>query len=942
MEEADRACPLPQTLNQEALLHRIANRIRRSLELQEILTATVAEVRSFLGSDRVTIYRFHGDGSGVVIAESIRESRLPSLLGLNFPADDIPDRAREVFLKTRQCAIVDVASRQTGLSPLSGAEIGKVLNTEDIRYRPADPCHIEYLKAMKVKSSLVVPILSGDRLWGLLVSHHTESTSISGRSLQGVRLIADQVSIAIAQSTLLDRVREQAQQEATINRIASLLHASLTVNLQTALEETVDVFQGSGGRLYLCVENAQEFTQLYTCGEQPCWPEGEDLPIEDRAPWHTWLRAGFLPVPPVEDALDSSNNSPWIVADLYKEPLLKTISPAFRTTRIRGLLVLPLQYRRQLLGYLSIFRDEIETETLWAGQFDPDRRQILPRKSFATWKELKRGQCREWTRNEMVLACALAEHFAMAVNHHTLYQRVQSLNETLECQVRERTAALEQSLEAASVFQRVTDQIRSTLNLETTLQTIVSEVRALLDTDRVLIYQFKGDGPGKVTVEDVDKGWHSILGHEGADNWCFPQEYVHLYLAGRVGKINDVSAATLTGCHRDFLQRLQVQANLLVPIKIDERLWGLLVAHECRAPRTWQEAETTLLKQLADQAAIAIQQAELYEQSHQVAAAATEQAKQLERTLSELKHTQAQLIQTEKMSSLGQMVAGIAHEINNPVNFISGNLEHTHAYAQDLLDILSLYQKHYPTPHAEIRQTIRTIDLEFLTEDLPRTLASMKVGANRIRQIVLSLRNFSRFDQSEMKPVDIHEGIDSTLMILQHRLKVKGSYVGVEAIKHYGELPAVECYAGQLNQVFMNILSNAIDALEEAREGQAKAEGRGQRAEGKEQEGEGAERNTSQAFHPQITICTEATARNTAVIRILNNGPCMPESVRSRIFDPFFTTKPVGKGTGLGLAISYQIVVDRHGGILRCTSTPEIGTEFWIEIPLSPGIAINK
>ncbi len=356
---------LPQALDREALLRRITNRIRRSLDLQEILTATVAEVRSFLGSDRVKIYRFHGDGSGVVIAESIFDNRLPSLLGLNFPADDIPPQAREIFFKTRQCAIVDVASRQTGLSPLDCRDADPGLEKAQISYRPADPCHIEYLMAMKVQSSLVVPILSNNCLWGLLVSHHAEPTTITVPELRVVRLIADQVSIAIAQSTLLDRMREQAEREATINRIASLLHASLTVNLQTALEETVAVFQGSGGRLYILDENAAEedpcLAQLYSCGEQPDCLGQADKQVEDLAPWKAWARAGFDPSLPSHDLNGESSHNPWIVADLYKEPLLKTITPAFHTTQIRGLMVLPLRYRQQWLGYLSIFRDAIDS-----------------------------------------------------------------------------------------------------------------------------------------------------------------------------------------------------------------------------------------------------------------------------------------------------------------------------------------------------------------------------------------------------------------------------------------------------------------------------------------------------------------------------------------------------------------------------------------------------
>ncbi|HEY9615239.1 MAG TPA: PAS domain S-box protein [Microcoleaceae cyanobacterium] len=295
-----------------------------------------------------------------------------------------------------------------------------------------------------------------------------------------------------------------------------------------------------------------------------------------------------------------------------------------------------------------------------------------------------------------------------------------------------------------------------------------------------------------------------------------------------------------------------------------------------------------------------------------------QQTKELEQTLRELQRTQSQLIQSEKMSSLGQLVAGVAHEINNPVNFIYGNLAHANSYTQDLLGLVQLYQTHYPEPVSEIADEVEAIDLEFLMEDLPKLLNSMKVGAERIQRIVLSLRNFSRMDEAEMKAVDIHEGIDSTLMILQNRLKAKPEHPAIQVIKEYGRLPLVECYAGQLNQVFMNILSNAIDALDER-----------DRHRTWEQIEE----------HPSvILITTEYLSQDRVVIRIADNGPGMSRQTQQRLFDPFFTTKPVGKGTGLGMSISYQIITDRHQGKLQCISSSGQGAEFVIEIPVQQNL----
>jgi signal transduction histidine kinase len=309
-----------------------------------------------------------------------------------------------------------------------------------------------------------------------------------------------------------------------------------------------------------------------------------------------------------------------------------------------------------------------------------------------------------------------------------------------------------------------------------------------------------------------------------------------------------------------------------------------------------------------------------------------ERTQELRQALQDIQKTQAQLIQAEKMSSLGQLVAGVAHEINNPVNFIHGNLTYADQYTQELLELLTLYQAEFPSISEKIRDKIDEIDLEFLQQDLPNLFSSMKVGADRIREIVLSLRTFSRLDEADIKAVDIHEGIDSTLMILQSRLKAKPQHSAIEVMKEYGTLPTVECYAGQLNQVFMNILTNAIDALEEVYF-VGKEVTVGQRLDRKSTAPAESMADAASAT-PMIRIRTEQIDEQWVEVAIADNGPGMTEEVQQRLFDPFFTTKAVGKGTGLGMSISYQIVTEKHGGSLVCTSTLGQGTEFVIQIPI--------
>ncbi|MEG4988511.1 GAF domain-containing protein [Microcoleus sp. BR0-C5] len=1259
------------------LLERIANRIRRSLELPEILSATAAEVQSFLGTDRVKIYKFHSDGSGEVIAESINGNRLPSLLGLHFPADDIPPHARELFAQVQVRSIVDIDSGQLGQSPRREAVSGQLL-PDEVRFRAVDPCHAEYLTALGVKACLVVPIFHGEEFWGLLVSHHSESRSVAENELQGVQMVADQLGVAIAQSTLLARARAKAQREAAVNRVAAALNSQPAIELQTALAESVAALDAAGGRLCIFAtpfisdsskvpnlvpysDNSTGELTVYTCGSGPKMPISAKYPqVEQYSVWHEYFKSGEQQV--------------WAIPDLYQLSSLRSLQPAFRSTKIRSILVVPLRTRQQIFGYLTIFREEFDTETLWARQFDSDERLAQSRISFEAWKESKTAQIREWKAEEIELIQIFCNHFSNAINHYKLDQQIEEINTNLENQVQKRTAQLQQLTQQQQVLFEVVAKMRKSLDLNKIFSTMSQEVRRALNADRVGVYRFDAASEfndGEFVAEDVLPDFLSAMAVKVNDR-CFGENYANLYSQGRVHAMSDIRQAGLEDCFQQVLEQFQVKATLVAPIMKGNDLWGLLCVHQCSAPRNWESSEIKFATQISAQLSIALEQADLLAQTQQQAvelqrvaeqerilfevvakirqsldldtifrttttevrrvlkadrvgiyrfdpslkfnegefitedvlpgfssamnvkvrdhffsenyaqkysqgriqvlqdvenaglsdchvallaqfqiraqvimplmngselwgllcvhqcsglrhwntseiqfatqvgiqlsvaleqadllaktrqqsvdlqwaaeqqrilfevvakiresldinaifksatqevcqfmqvdrigvyqfnpdwsghyvaefvkdgwiklvgkgisrvwqdtylqenrggryannetlavddiyqvchsecdlgileqfqvkayasapifvgkelwglltayqhsgprcwessevnflaqianqlgvaiqqadllAQTRRQAEQIAQSLKDLQQTQAQLIQTEKMSGLGQLVAGIAHEINNPVNFIYGNLNHASEYTASLLSLLELYQQQYPAYSPEIDKLSEDIDLEFLLEDLPKLLSSMKVGADRIRQIVLSLRNFSRLDESQMKAVDIHEGIDSTLLILQHRLKSNADSANIVLVKEYGILPRVECYAGQLNQVFMNVIGNAIDALESHK------------------------LLAGQSGAPQIKISTAVGQLNgtipSALIRISDNGTGISESMRQRIFDPFFTTKPVGKGTGLGLSISYQIVVEKHGGVLKCNSELGKGTEFAIEIPL--------
>ncbi|MFN6565661.1 GAF domain-containing protein [Dendronalium sp. ChiSLP03b] len=497
------------------------------------------------------------------------------------------------------------------------------------------------------------------------------------------------------------------------------------------------------------------------------------------------------------------------------------------------------------------------------------------------WGLLCIHQCdapRYWQSSEIEFASQIAEQLGVALRQDSYLKQFQMQAVQL-AEATEREKAMErQELLATTV-----DKIRQSLDVETIFRTTTQAVRELLEVERVAIYRFNSDWSGKFVADSFKDGWKPVA------------------------QAQPIILETFEDTDED--DKLP-RNETFVPIRQGETLWGLLVAYQNSQPRYWKDEEINLLAQVGVQLGIAIQQAELLEQTKR-------QTLELTQALQELKQTQTRLIQGEKMAGLGQLLAGVAHEINNPVSFIFGNLIHLNEYIKELLNVIKIYRQN-DSLFPDIKKQIDKSDLNFIIEDLPKTLESMKIGTERISQIVLSLRNFSRTDEAELKPVDIHEGLDSTLLILGHRLKNNNERPAIEIVKEYGNIPLLECYPAQLNQVFMNLLSNSVDALEEKF------------------------KNIHYQHLESSTLCPKIPLNiwintqfinNQILIRIADNGLGIPEEVRSHIFDPFFTTKSPGKGTGLGLSISYQIVVEKHHGHIKCSSKLGQGTEFLIEIP---------
>ena len=515
-----------------------------------------------------------------------------------------------------------------------------------------------------------------------------------------------------------------------------------------------------------------------------------------------------------------------------------------------------------------------------------------------------------WQQEEIILLQKVVEQLGIAINQAQLYTDTRETALALQ----ERTAELQHSRSQLIAHNQVLielskNKVLTQGNFLGACQEINEVVSRTLAVKQVGIWLLDDS---KTKLQCVD--FYNLTSNEHTQGVeILVADYPNYFQGWKSSRLivsNDVvSDSRMQELLEAYLKPSGITSMLEALIHWRGQIIGVICLEHIGTPRTWSLEEQNFASALADLVSLALEASERVQAEIQLQS----RTRELENTLQKLRLTQAQMVQSEKMSSLGQMVAGIAHEINNPVSFIHGNLVHATQSTQELLELLNLYQQHFPDPPEDITEAIEDLDLDFLREDLNKLFKSMQMGTSRISEIVKSLRTFSRLDESQLKAVNIHEGIDSTLIILRNRMNAKPDFLEIKVIKEYEKLPLVECYAGEINQVFMNIFSNAIDAIEERKKQQQRTENND---------------------FGTISIHTTIVRENWVAIRITDDGWGIPADIHSKLFDPFFTTKEIGKGTGLGLSISYQIVVEHHGGHLICNSQLGEGTEFIVEIPI--------
>ncbi|MDZ8186735.1 MAG: GAF domain-containing protein [Nostoc sp. ChiSLP02] len=852
-QSKQRTAELQDAIARQRALTEVVGNIRSSVNTEIILNTACQELCKLLKLERAAVYRFNEDWSGEFVSQ--------------FGMVEAQWDRTNPFGK-------NLVWEDTHLQDTKG---GRYRNNEsfavnDIYQAGHSRCHVDILEQFKIRAYILAPIFIGPKLWGLIAAYqHSGARQWANYEVEFLGQVGAQLGVAIQQAENLTQSKQQATalqnaiaRQRALTEVVGKIRSSLDIELilKTTCQEVCKLLRVERVGVYRFNEDwSGEFVSHFGMVEAQ-WDSinlfGKNLVWEDTHLQET--KGGRY-----------RNNESFAVNDIYQAGHSRCHLDILEQFKIRAYVLTPIFVGRNLWGLLAAYQHSAP---------------------------------RQWDSVEVEFLGQVASQLGVAMQSSEMVTQIQT-----------RADELHKFAEQRRILFDLVVQIRESLDLETIFKTTVQEVRRSLKADRVGIFRFEPDVgfcSGEFIAEDVLPKFDSALAVKVQD-YCFGDQYAPQYRQGQVQVISDVNSIGSKVPHLDVIERFQVKAQIVVPLMEGDELWGLLCIHQCTHARDWEAAELEFVTQVAAQVSVALRQANLFQQSS-LLGQTREEANQLAQALNELRTAQLQIIHTEKMASLGQLVAGVAHEINNPVNFIHGNLEHAHQYTQDLMRCVELYQENYPNATSEIQQFLKKAEIEFLFDDLPKLFQSMKVGTERIREIVSSLRNFSRLDEAEFKTANIHEGIDSTLMILQNRLKPSSDSPTIHVIKDYDALPLIECYPGQLNQVFMNLLSNAIDALEE-RNAQATAE--------------------AMATNPsEIRISTSLLNNDWIAIRIADNGLGMDEKTLSRLFDPFFTTKVVGKGTGLGLSISYQIVTDKHKGKIYCQSEPSKGTEFVVELPI--------
>jgi len=831
---------------QESLMRRITDRIRSTSDINAICQTAVDGARTLLQADRVAIYQFKKDWRGRVIVESVSEP-WSSVLG-DIGADDcFSGKYAELYRNGRVRAIDDVEADPK-----------------------LDACHVKFLRSLQVRSNLIVPIAlkatdgvslgnnePTEQLWGLAIAHQCSGVHRwRSREIQLMSQLAGQIAIALRHVELSRRIQSQARRERMLRHTVSQIRSSfdLMAILQTASTSVRELLGSDRVTVYrfrpdfdgdVVVESVSDraFSILNRRVRDNCFTN----------PRPSYFTGQVRAVEDITTAPDLDDCHRQFLIDLD----------------VKAYAIAPIVIRPQA-----------------ARSNSPYPNSAIGAHDMMLWGLTIVHECeatRDWHEDDLSLLRQVNDQIAIAIQQSELYERA-----------RER-ARREETL------RRSIAQIRGSLDLPTSLQAAADSARSVLSADRVTIYQFDDDWDGRVIIESVDRPEWSVLDRQIRDN-CFQGESAQLYLAGRARTIADIHTDPyLDDCHRDFLAELPTRASatvgLVVNVDRDGKpvseggrvwLWGLLIVHQCDTARNWTTEEVDILRQIGDQMAIAIQQSTLYERTRS-------QAETLQNSLDRLKNTQAQLLRSEKLSSLGKMAGGVAHEINNANNFVFANLYHARAYIEDLLDALGSAEG---TEIAAIREEI---DFEFIKDDFPKLIGSIESGSSRIKSIVEALQQFNGTQTLEFQPVRPVERIDSCLNDRRDRLK------NIRIVKDLGVMPCLECHPIQLERAIGNLLDNAIDA---------------------------ANARPDDGVEPCISISLADRGEWVELI-VTDNGTGIPDEVRPRIFDPFFTTKDVGDGTGLGLTMTYQIIVEGHGGKIDTIAPPEGGASFIVLLPAS-------